>query len=307
MRIDYVIVAYRSEGLLAACLDAIDADRAAGSLVIVVDNASPDRSAEVARSHPSQPSLVTTPTNDGFGAGCNAGAAASSADALFFVNPDAKLRRGASATLAGRLEADPQTAVVGPRILDPRGEVTAAHGGAEPSLRSGLGHFLKLARLPVVGRWFPPLQLARADREAEPDWVSGAAMLIRRAAFDAVGGFDRRIFLYMEDVDLCRRVREAGWRIRYEPAGVVEHDIGGSQSNEQPARWYRAFHRYVLERRGALEARATAVVAAIGFLGRATVQARSRPTNARRMLAAGRTALALAFGVARPAADRPAR
>jgi GT2 family glycosyltransferase len=111
----------------------------------------------------------------------------------------------------------------------------------------------------------------------------------------------------MEDVDLCRRLRESGWRIRYAPAGVVEHDIGGSQSDEQPTRWYRAFHGYVLERRGALEARATDLVAAIGFLGRAAVQARSRPTNARRMLAAGRTALALAFGVARPATDRPAR
>lgn len=290
MRIDYVIVAYRSERHLAGCLDAIAADRPAGAGIIVVDNASPDDAARVATDHSTHPTVLAQTANEGFGAGCNAGAAMSTADAIFFVNPDARIRPGASSLLAECLARQPSAAVAGPRVLDPRGEVTAAAGGAEPSLRSALGHFFWLSRFPVVGRSFPPLHLRHADRPAEPDWITGAAMMVRRAAFEVVGGFDERFFLYMEDVDLCRRLRAAGWRVLYEPDAQVEHDIGGSQSDGQPARWFRAFDGYVRAHRGRMEARLVAVVATVGFLGRAILQSRARARNARRMLAAAREA-----------------
>jgi GT2 family glycosyltransferase len=301
MQVDYVVVAYRSDRHLASCLDAIEADRPDGALIIVVDNASPDASRAIAEEHPSHPRLIRLPENVGFGAGCNAGVAASDAEAIFFVNPDARLERGCTSVLLRALDADRRLAVAGPRVVHPRGEVLASAGGAEPSLRAVLGHYLRFADLPVVGTAFPPLHLVDPLVPARPDWLTGAAMLIRRTAFSQVGGFDARLFLYMEDVDLCRRLRAKGWQIGYVPAARAVHEIGGSQDGGQPARWYRAFHRYLVLNRGPLEARVASLLASLGFLARSIAQRRSRPANARRMAIAARVAALSAIG---PAANR---
>jgi GT2 family glycosyltransferase len=124
-------------------------------------------------------------------------------------------------------------------------------------------------------------------------------MLVRRDAFEAVGGFDERFFLYMEDVDLCRRFRAAGYRVAYEPGAIVRHAIGGSQSADQPARWYRAFHAYLGEGRGPVTARLAAAVAALGMAVRWIAYRGRRPAQAVRMRTAARTAAALAFGRSR--------
>ena len=301
MQVDYVVVSYRSGRDLAWCLDAINADRPDRAGIIVVDNASPDASATIAEEHPSHPRVIRLPENVGFGSGCNAGVAASDAEAVFFVNPDARLERGCTSGLLAALGADSRLAIAGPRVVHPRGDVLASAGGAEPSLRAVLGHYLRFAHLPVVGSAFPPLHLVDPLVPARPDWMTGAAMLVRRTAFDNVGGFDTRLFLYMEDIDLCRRLRAEGWQIGYVPAAHVVHEIGGSQGSEQPARWYRAFHRYLVLHRGPVEARAASLLASLGFLARSIAQHRSRPANARRMAVAARVAALSAIG---PAAGR---
>ena len=294
LRVDYVVVAYRSERHLASCLDAIAADRPEDALVIVVDNASPDRSADVARQHPSRARVISSPQNLGFGGACNLALDTSDADLLFFVNPDARLSPGTTACLAAAIRDDPLVAAVGPRIADPAGSLRAASAGFEPSLRSVLGHFLLLARLPGIGRSFPPLQLPFGSPGQPVDWVGGAALMVRRAAFSEVGGFDPSIFLYMEDVDLCRRLRATGWRVRYEPGVSVEHDVGGSQGTDQAERWFVAFHQYVVRRRGSRYARATSALAAVGLGVRAVVLGFRRPAHARRLARAARTAAILA-------------
>jgi N-acetylglucosaminyl-diphospho-decaprenol L-rhamnosyltransferase len=299
MRVEFVVVAYRSSDDLTGCLDSISAD-APESAIVVVDNASPDDSAAVAASHPSGPRLVVSPSNLGFGGGCNLGAADSTADALFFLNPDARLTPGATARLIAALEADPSLGVVAPRVVDPSGESRAASAGAEPSLRSSLGHFLILGRVPGIRRFFEPAFKADSGARSRPDWVSGAAMLVRKRAFDEVGGFDARIFMYMEDVDLCRRLREKGWAIGYEPEAAVEHGIGHSQSSEQPARWYRAYHVYVAEHQGALRARAVSLVAALGLGLRAVAYRGRRPANSARTARSARAALGFALRPPRP-------
>jgi N-acetylglucosaminyl-diphospho-decaprenol L-rhamnosyltransferase len=295
MRLEFVVVAYRSSGELPGCLDSIQADAPAGNKVVVVDNDSPDGSAKVAGSHPLKPRIVASVKNLGFGGGCNLGAAGSDADALFFLNPDARLKLGATALLIAALEADPALAVVAPRVIDPTGESRAASAGAEPSLRSNLGHFLVLGRIPGIRRLFRPVYMADGRARARPDWVSGAAMLVRREAFEAVEGFDERIFMYMEDVDLCRRLREKGWVIGYEPDAVVEHMLGHSQSSDQPARWYGANHAYLVNRRGVVEARASALVAALGMGLRAAAYRRSRPVNSARLAQGARMAFRMAI------------
>jgi N-acetylglucosaminyl-diphospho-decaprenol L-rhamnosyltransferase len=296
LSVDYVVVAYRSERDLGSCLDAIEADRPAGARVLVVDNASPDRSAEVARHHASDPQVLVSSENLGFGGGCNLAMNASSANLLFFVNPDARLTQGTTARLIAAMEADPEVAAIGPRIFDPGSVLRVASAGFEPSLRSILGHFLLLARVPGIRRLFPPLQLATRTLGQRVDWVGGAALMVRGDAFRRVGGFDTAMFLYMEDVDLCRRLRELGWTIWYEPAAAVEHDLGGSQGAEQPERWFAAFHSYVARWNGTRYARAASGLAAAGLGLRAALLMPRHPDHGRRLARAARTAMALALG-----------
>lgn len=297
---DYVVVAFRSERHLGACLDAIRADRPDGASVIVVDNASPDGSADIARRHASHPRLLVSPKNLGFGGACNLAVDASKADLVFFVNPDARPARGATAGLIAAIEADLSVAAVGPRIDDPGGNLRTASAGFEPSLRSVLGHFFLLARLPGIRRLFPPLQLPFGSPAQLVDWVGGAALMVRRDAFRDVGGFDASMFLYMEDVDLCRRLRATGRTIRYEPSVVVEHDLGGSQGTDQAERWFTAFHQYVARQRGAPYARAASAFAAVGLGLRAVLLILRRPVHGRRLARASRTAAGLAVGRQEP-------
>jgi GT2 family glycosyltransferase len=285
-----VIVAYKSSGELTGCLDSIQADAPPDSSVVVVDNASPDGSAAVARAHPVHPRIVVSPTNLGFGAGCNLGAAGSDAEVLFILNPDARLQAGATARLVAALAAEPSFGVAAPRVVDPTGESGASSAGAEPSLRANIGHFLLLGRVPGVRRWFRPVYLADGRVAARPDWVSGAAMLARRSAYDQVRGFDERMFMYMEDVDLCRRLRQNGWAIGYEPEAVVDHVMGHSQSADQPLRWYTAYYSYIAARRGSAYARAASLVAGLGLGLRAVAYRRRRPVNAQRMARSARAA-----------------
>jgi GT2 family glycosyltransferase len=293
--IAYVIVAYRSAGDIAACLDAIQQDMPAGSEIIVVDNASPDDSAGVARAHPSRPTIVTSPENRGFGSGCNLGAGSARSDLLFFVNPDARLVPGATGRLLEGVAADEAAVVFGAAVLGPGGSRGAASAGFEPSLRSVAGHYLFLARLPYASRLFPPLQLPASSAERSPDWVSGAAMLVRASAYEAVGGFDEALFMYMEDVDLCCRLRERGGRVRYVPEARVDHALGGSQGGEQAARWFRAFFAYVARHRGTGEARLVAFVTAAGLALRSMLLRTSNPPHSRRLASAARCGLDLAL------------
>ncbi len=268
----YVIVTFRSERLLAACLDAIEADRAGrGWPILVIDNASPDDSARVACDHRSHPIVVEAGRNGGYGAGCNLGAAEVETDAVFFVNPDARLAPGTTDALLGEL-ADPRVAAAGPSSIDPM-TMHAEAAGREPTLRSTIGHFLLLGRLPGVRRWFPALQVPAGSLRtpSDVDWVGGAALLVRRQPFDTIGGFDESIFLYMEDVDLCRRLREHGWRIRFVPQLRVTHEMGGSQTDGQPETWYAAFDVYLRRTHGAGAARLAAAAAAVGMLARSAV------------------------------------
>jgi N-acetylglucosaminyl-diphospho-decaprenol L-rhamnosyltransferase len=267
----YVVVTYRSAEQIATCLDAIDADRGGSDWpIVVVDNASPDASATLAADHRSHPIVLRAPTNAGFGSGCNAGASAIDASAFFFVNPDANLPAQAGERLLAELRAAADLGVVGASVVS-MGEAEAA--GADPSARSAIGHFLLASRTGPLRGIFPALQLhLGADaRSRDVDWTGAAAMLVRSDAFKQVGGFDERLFLYMEDVDLCRRLRAKGWRIRLVPTVRVQHMLGASQGSEQAARWYQAFDAYVRHTHGPAQARVAAAAAASGLAARALV------------------------------------
>jgi N-acetylglucosaminyl-diphospho-decaprenol L-rhamnosyltransferase len=212
------------------------------------------------------------PKNVGFGAGCNAGFDAVRPRAVFFVNPDAELPVGATRQLLDELRS-PGVAAVGPSVVDPSAGAEAA--GNEPTVRSAWGHFLYLSRLPLIGSLFPPLQIPRrpAAGALDVDWVGGAALVVDGTAFGSVGGFDERYFMYMEDVDLCRRLRDAGFRVRLVPTVKVRHRMGGSQGADQAARWYAAFDDYLRRRHGRTAAAAASLAASSGMAARALAYA----------------------------------
>ncbi|MGJ3522340.1 glycosyltransferase family 2 protein [Nitratidesulfovibrio sp. D1] len=225
-----VIVAYRSEDAIAACLDSLFADSAATGRceAVVVDN-SPDEGTwealrEYARAHPLRRVLtIRRPDNPGFARGCNLGASVAGGRILVFLNPDACVLPGALDALAARLDGHADIAVAGPQILAPDGSVV-------PTCR----------RLPTLWRIF--LDATGLDRlvggyrmlhfdhaTARPvDQVIGACFAVRADDYRQRGGFDERFYIYFEEVDYCRRVLQSGGQVWFEPAARVRHAGGAS-------------------------------------------------------------------------------
>ena len=177
----------------------------------------------------------------------NIGTAATSAPFVLMLNPDCRLEPGMGRSLLLELQRHEKCAVMGPAILDPSGTLQESARG-DPDMLTGL-----FGRTSILSRVFPNSRLARRNLRAsvlssatgssQPvDWVSGACMLARREALAGVGGFDEGYFLYWEDADLCRRLRNAGWETRYFKAATAIHDVGQS-SRSARALASREFHR----------------------------------------------------------------
>jgi GT2 family glycosyltransferase len=219
-----VVVTYNSAHCLATCLEAL---RDAGiEDVVVVDNASTDGTRSVAAGHPVE--VLALPGNLGFGRAVNAGAALRPGADLLLVNPDTVVGAEAVRACLDRLARDDGVAVVGCRLEQGDGEVDPACLRRVPTPLSSACYLLR--RLPVVGRWssyHPPAADYRRDAD-DVEAINGAFMLVRRARFDAVGGFDERYFMYGEDLDLCVRMRADGSRIAYLGSQVAFHAKGRS-------------------------------------------------------------------------------
>lgn len=221
--VDVVVVSYRSRDRLRACVSPLAATL--GVHVIVVDNASGDDSLDAVRDLPV--TAVQLETNGGFAHGCNVGLRSGSSPYVLLLNPDTELDADALAALAGILDREPDVGAVAPRILGDDGE-----------LHLSLRRFARLrstwARALFLHRLLPRLDELVHEPEAyerawSPDWVSGACILLRREALEQLGGLDEGFFLYREDMDLCRRLRGAGWDIRFEPGAVCTH-VGGASA-----------------------------------------------------------------------------
>ena len=242
-----VVVNYNAGDELRLALQSIAAECAGIDWEAVdVDNASTDGSASVVPTLSPRASLISNATNVGFGRAVNQAVAASSAPLLLLVNPDCQLRPGALMALRAVIDAEPSCAIVGPKILDPDGRVQGSARG-DPDMLTGLfGRTGGLrTRLPLSSAARRNVivddAIASGAESMVVDWVSGACMLIRRAALDAVGGFDERYFLYWEDADLCRRLRQHGHQIRYAPGAIAVHTVGRSSRTARRSS-IRAFH-----------------------------------------------------------------
>ncbi|HEV2767966.1 MAG TPA: glycosyltransferase family 2 protein [Acidimicrobiales bacterium] len=239
-RVAAVIVSYNVRDLLLQCIASLRADGVDD--IVVVDNHSHDGSAEAVRRHDPGVDVLGLAVNLGFGAGANRGVARTTTPYVAVMNPDVVVQPGSTKALVEALEREPQLAVVGPRIETPDGSLYPS-ARTFPDLVDAAGH----AFLHFV---WPGNRFSRRyrmldwdhDAPAHVDWVAGTHLVARRSAWDEVGGFDEGFFMYLEDVDLCWRLRQKGWRTGYEPAAVVTHAIGRS-TDQTPYRMIAAHHR----------------------------------------------------------------
>jgi N-acetylglucosaminyl-diphospho-decaprenol L-rhamnosyltransferase len=240
-----VVVNYNAREHLLRCLESLRAEGFAD--VVVADNASIDGSEAAVRAADPDVRYVQTGSNLGYGGGCNRGAAHTdpSTPYLLCLNPDALLQPGALKGLVAVLEARPEVGIVGPRIVDADG-VLYPSVRTFPNLVDAVGH----AFLGLVWSGNPFTRRYRMldwdhDRAGDVDWVSGSCFLVRRAAWDAIGGFDEGYFMYAEDSDLCWRAHRAGWAVAFEPSAEAVH-VQGVSTDRHPYRMIAAHHRAIL-------------------------------------------------------------
>lgn len=224
-----IVVTYQSAGHLEELIASLRREARCQRLrLIVADNSSSDGTLEIARAHLD---VIAMPTggNLGYAGGVNAAMQAiGDADAILILNPDLVVADGAIAAMRERA-AQLGVGIVVPRILNGVGALTTSLR-REPSVTRSLGDALfggQLRRRPglLAEMVFAPTAYERAHRV---DWATGAAMLISREAADAVGAWDARFFLYSEETDICRRARDAGYAVWFDPEAVVSHAEGGS-------------------------------------------------------------------------------
>jgi len=228
-----IVVAYDSAEVLPACLEALAGE---GVPAIVVDNASGDGSREAAERRGAR--VIANARNEGYGRANNIGVAAAETPYVLIVNPDLELRPGAAAALLAAAERYPDAGMLAPRIVEPSGRV-----------------FLQPRSL------LSPPHLNRSGAMVVPEgdaclpFLSGACLLIRREFYRALGGFDPAIFLFYEDDDLCRRMRDAGHALVHVHGAEARHGRGRSTAPSPQrrfkARWHLAWsQRYVARKYG---------------------------------------------------------
>jgi N-acetylglucosaminyl-diphospho-decaprenol L-rhamnosyltransferase len=244
-RLAHVVVTFEAGDLLLDCVRSLLADTSAGTPeIVVVDNGSSDGSVAALRAAHPEATVIDPGTNVGYSGAANRGIAATTAAVVAVANADLAVEPGMAAAMLARFDAEPELAALGPALLNPDGSQYPS-ARAHASNVDAVGHA-------VLGRVFPRNRFTRRyrqldeqwDRARDVDWVSGALLFLRRTALDSVGGWDERYFMYMEDVDLCWRLRRLGWRVAYEPSGRATH-VGGASTARHPYRMIAAHHRAV--------------------------------------------------------------
>lgn len=230
------VVNWNTRDLLADCLRSVLAQMPCE--LVVADNGSGDGSVEMVRREFPAATLVVSPENPGYGAGANRAVARCTTEYVLLLNSDTTLAPGALDALSGYLDRHERAAIVGPRLVHPDGTPQES-----------------CFRFP---RPIRPLTRAKAgslphDRAGPVPWVLGAALALRRSAFESVGGFDEAYEMYFEEVDLAYRLRKAGWETHFTPDARVVH-VGGASTRQRRAEmllrtrlssleFYRRHHR----------------------------------------------------------------
>jgi GT2 family glycosyltransferase len=265
-----IIVNWNAAEYLPAALEALFA--AQGDLameVLLVDNASTDASIQVVQSRFPQVEVLENSENRGFAAANNQGLAWARGRYILLLNPDTEMPAITLRTFVAYLEAQPRVGVVGPRLQARGGKIQGGAAGYDPSPSTIFSFSTFLYRLlpgRCKGLWLPRSRY----KQPEPvpvDWVSGACMMVRRQAFAAAGPLDERYFMYSEDVEWCRRIRQAGYEVVCLPAVAVTHHIGGSSRQLGPAFYAHNIDSLDLDLRSRYPAAWVAAMHLVGAFG----------------------------------------
>jgi len=238
--VDCVVVSYHSAADLPTCIDSLTSQEGISTRVVVVDNLSSDDSVETARQRGC--AVIANDSNRGFAAAVNQGLQQGSAPWVLILNPDAQMAPGALCALLKRAQAEATVGCVGPHTLN--------DDGTEYPSRRSFPNIVTAAVHGLLGSVWSANPATRRyhaddtprDQSSVVDWVSGSCMLLPRRAWESVGGFDERYFMYVEDMDLCLRLRRAGWKTVYEPTATIMHSRGQS-SRHRPLR--SSLHHHV--------------------------------------------------------------
>lgn len=264
------IVSWQTAELLDRCLAALPAALdGVEAEVVVVDNASTDGSAEVARARGAR--VIVNSRNVGYARAMNQALAGTEAPFLIAINPDTVALPGSLAILVRRLSDDPSLALVAPRLLHPDGSLQpSVH--RFPSIRLALvmGLLPMALRGGPVGAQFWLEGYAPHDRSQAIDWAIGAVHVMRRGALaDPEHPYSERTFMYTEDMDLCWRLREESWNVSLEPTAEVVHmgNAAGSQAFGAQVDDIRvaADHEWYVEHHGAVQARMWSMANTLAF------------------------------------------
>ena len=212
--------------------------------IVVVDNHSDDNAHRLTEHFP-EIQLIENNKNIGFGAAINQGLTYCHSEFVIFLNPDSLVTDGFIEESVGFMRRHETIGVIGPKVLDEDGTVQGSARAFPTPMTSLFGRNSPITKIfPNNSITRANILTSRSDGESpmEVDWVSGACMVVRREAMQAVGSFDERFFLYWEDTDLCRRIRETGWKVLYYPRVTVIH-YGGKSSNTRPVFANLHFHR----------------------------------------------------------------
>jgi N-acetylglucosaminyl-diphospho-decaprenol L-rhamnosyltransferase len=263
-----VVVNYNAGSALSECVASLE--REGVRAIVVVDNGSTDGSLEGLGAANPDVRVLHAGRNLGYGGGVNYGAGQTAGELLLVCNPDLVLQTGALSAMADRLAQDPSLGLVGPALVTPAGDLQPS-GRAFPTLRRSSFQAALGVLLPnnSYSRRYREANRARAET-GTVDWVTGACFLVRRDAFSAVGGFDDRYFMYVEEVDLCWRLARAGWSTGYESSARVLH-LAGVSTAAVPYRMIVAHHLSLwrFARRTACDSeRLMLPVVAVGIAGR---------------------------------------
>lgn len=267
------IVSWNTRDLLARALDSLHPSVERGlAEVWVVDNASADGSPELVAERFPWVHLIASAENLGFGRAINLVAQQTSSEWVATANADIALRPGALEALLAAGASDPAAGAITPRLVLPTG-ATQHSVFAFPTvpysflLATGAYRLNRTIadRLAFVGHW-------DTERARRVPWAIAAFLLVRRRAWDEIGGFDERQWMYAEDLDLGWRLHRAGWATRYEPGAMVDHESAASTTQlfgpELAPHWQRSTYGCIARRRGTANLRAVALLNLVGAVAR---------------------------------------
>lgn len=218
MKLSVVILSYNTQEFLKSCLTSIFNNvKGIGFEVVVFDNASIDESVKMVKQHFKQAKLIVSKKNLGFAKGVNTAVMSAKGDYLLFLNSDTTMKDESAAEMVTFLDSNSDVAAVGGTLENIDGTTSESYGT-----------FFNL--FSVFRMLFLKRKQAVLRKASEVDWVSGGFMLIRRSEFERVGGFDEHFFMYLEDMELCFRLKQYGRKVFFLPTAKVLHAGQGSSN-----------------------------------------------------------------------------